>query len=70
MQRNSHFASRKPAFLRSEFDRFGSRSGVNRALKALTDEGRLARIGYGIYAPAKNARLIVRESDAVLVALT
>jgi len=42
-------ASSDPAFLRSEFSSLGSRSGVNRALKALVDDGSLIRVGYGAY---------------------
>lgn len=59
------------AFIRREFEPFGSRSGVTRALREIVDEGRLLRYGIGIYFPAKEGkRYGVRESDAVLTALT
>ncbi|WP_022948669.1 hypothetical protein [Methylohalobius crimeensis] len=40
-------------FLRREFDRFGSRSGVNATLRKMIDEGELVRVGYGLYVPAE-----------------
>lgn len=41
------------AFLRSEFKGFGDPSQVTRALKSLVDEGRLSKVGYGVYVKAK-----------------
>lgn len=41
------------AFLRGEFERFGSPAQVSRALAALTREGLLVRLGVGVYAKAK-----------------
>jgi len=40
------------AFLRREFDRFGSPATVTRALRVLMREGRLVRVSKGVYAPA------------------
>ena len=39
-------------FRRSEFDRFGSPAQVGRALRQLTSEGALVRLGLGVYAKA------------------
>lgn len=63
--------SNDAAFIRSDFNRFGSRSAVTKALREIVNEGRLLRFGKGIYFPAKDGkRYGVRESDAVLAALT
>jgi Family of unknown function (DUF6088) len=40
-------------FLRAEFERFGSPAQVGRALRQLTSEGTLVRLGLGVYAKAK-----------------
>lgn len=40
-------------FVRKEFDQFGSQSQVSRALKQLVSEGKLVKLGVGIYAKAK-----------------
>jgi len=45
--------STSDVFLRSEFDRFGTASRVTRAIQELIAEGRLIRLGYGVYAKAK-----------------
>lgn len=45
-------SSRSDVFLRSSFDRFGSASRVTRALQDLIKEGRIVRLGYGVYAKA------------------
>lgn len=42
-------------YLRQEFDKFGSRAGVNRALSRLIEEGRIVRVGTGLYAPAQKS---------------
>lgn len=43
-------------FLRSEFDDLSkSRSGVDKALRALVEEGRLVRFGYGLLARARKS---------------
>lgn len=44
---------RDEVFLRSEFDAFGSPAQVGRALRQLTLEGVLVRLGIGVYAKAK-----------------
>ena len=40
-------------FLRAEFARFGSPAQVGRALRQLTSEGALVRLGLDVYAKAK-----------------
>lgn len=40
-------------FLRSDFDAFGSKTQVNRALRALIKETKLIRISVGVYAKAR-----------------
>ena len=45
-------SSRADIFLRSSFDRFGSPSRVTRAIQELIKEGRIVRLGYGVYAKA------------------
>lgn len=44
-------------FLRKDFENFGSPSRVTRALQELIKEGRIVRIGYGLYAKAKKSSL-------------
>ena len=39
--------------LRTDFARLGSPSQISRALKALIENGRIVRLGYGVYAKAK-----------------
>lgn len=47
-------SSESPVFTRHEdFSRFGSPAAVGRALLVLVAEGRLVRIGHGVYARAK-----------------
>ena len=43
-------SSQSNIFLRSNFDRFGSPSRVTRAIQELIKEGKLTRLGYGVYA--------------------
>lgn len=45
--------SKNNVFLREEFNRFGSYRQVCRVLKELLDEGRILRLGYGIYVKAR-----------------
>ena len=42
--------SRREVFLRGDFQDFGTPSRVTRALSDLVAEGRLIRLGYGVYA--------------------
>jgi len=42
--------SQTDVFLRSYFDRFGSPSRVTRGLQELIRDGKLTRLGYGVYA--------------------
>jgi hypothetical protein len=44
-------------FLTREFKKFGGEDQVLRALRSLVDEGRLVRLGYGVYGRAVVSRL-------------
>lgn len=44
-------------FVRADFEELGSRASVNRALRLLTHEGALVRIGLGLYAKSKRSVL-------------
>src|SRR5260370_7645784 len=44
-------------FLTREFKKFGGEDQVLRALRSLVDEGRLVRLGYGVYGRAVGSRL-------------
>jgi hypothetical protein len=44
-------------FLRGDFARIGGYAQVGKALNALTNEGRLVRLGYGVYAKARPSTL-------------
>lgn len=51
-------ANRKDkAFVRSEFDRFGSSASVNTALRELAQDGFLVRVGTGVYTRGAVSRL-------------
>ena len=41
--------SQKEVFLRSDFDRLGTPSRITRGIQEMVKEGKLVRIGYGIY---------------------
>lgn len=43
--------------LRSDFASMGSPSQVSRALSGLIEEGKIVRLGYGVYAKARPSRL-------------
>ena len=43
-------SSQSDVFLRSYFGRFGSSSRVTRAIQELIKDGKLTRLGYGVYA--------------------
>jgi len=49
--------SRDTVFLPREFTKFGGEDQVLRALRELTREGRLLRLGYGVYGRAVTSRL-------------
>jgi len=44
-------------FLRGDFEQIGGYAQVGKALNALTSEGRLVRLGYGVYAKAQPSTL-------------
>jgi hypothetical protein len=48
------------AFLTREFRDLADERQVQRALRALTNEGKLVRLGYGVYAPAETSPLTGR----------
>ena len=57
---------KRNVFTRKDFESLGGYDQVGRALLALTREGRLIRIGYGLYAKARPNRLtgnIMLSSD-------
>lgn len=43
--------------MRSDFAEMGSQSQISRALRALVDEGKIVRLGYGTYAKARPSTL-------------
>lgn len=49
--------SASEVFLRGDFEDIGSYSEVGKALAALRREGRLVRLGYGVYAKARASSL-------------
>src|SRR5882757_1725144 len=48
---------REDVFLTREFKKLGGEDQVLRALRSLVDEGRLVRLGYGVYGRAVVSRL-------------
>jgi hypothetical protein len=49
--------SRRTVFVRADFKALGDYDQVGRALRALESQGRLARIGQGLYAKARPNRI-------------
>lgn len=49
--------SRSAVFVPGDFDDLGGYDQVLRALRTLTSDGRLVRLGYGVYARAKISQL-------------
>lgn len=47
--------SKRNVFLRGDFSKLGSYDAVGRALRQMTDRGRLVQIGYGLYAKAERS---------------
>lgn len=45
--------SKAEVFLRKDFEKFGDYDQVGRALRSIAKDGRLVRVGYGVYAKAK-----------------
>lgn len=43
--------------MRADFNSMGSESQVSRALKELIEEGKIVRLGYGVYAKARPSSL-------------
>jgi hypothetical protein len=51
--RSLGISKKKTVFLRSDFDSFGTSTRVTRALQELIAEGRIIRVGRGIYVKAR-----------------
>lgn len=51
--RSLGISKRKTLFLRSEFESFGTSTRVTRALQELIAEGRIIRVGRGVYVKAR-----------------
>ena len=51
--RSLGISKKKTVFLRSDFDAFGTSTRVTRALQELIKEGRIIRVGRGIYVKAR-----------------
>lgn len=63
-------ASKDCVFLRSEFDHFGDYRQVSRAVKDLSADGMIVRVGYGIYARGRKSSLSnMTVPDATLVTI-
>lgn len=58
-------ARKRNVFLRADFDTLGSYDAVGRALRQLTDKGRLVQIGYGLYAKAEESPFTGRPAPVV-----
>ncbi len=52
--------------LRADFAQLGSPSQISRALKALQAEGRIVRLGYGVYAKARPSVLSGKPKEETL----
>jgi hypothetical protein len=57
MTRSIARARNRAVFLRADFSPFGTPSRVTRVLQELQDEGKLIRIGYGVYARARKSSI-------------
>ncbi len=57
--------SKREVFLRSDFADFGGYDQVGRALKQLVDEGKLVRIGKGLYTRARPSAVTGKPTIAV-----
>jgi len=63
-------ASKDCVFLRSEFDHFGDYRQVSRAVKDLSADGIIVRVGYGLYARGRKSSLSnMTVPDATLVTI-
>ena len=57
--------SSRNVFLRADFAEFGSYDAVGRALRQMTNAGRLIQIGYGLYAKAERSPLSGKPAPLV-----
>ena len=49
--------SRREVFLRADFEKLGGYDQIGRALRQLTADGVLIKVGYGLYAKARKSRV-------------
>lgn len=57
--------SKRNVFLRGDFAKLGSYDAVGRALRQMTDRGRLVQIGYGLYAKAERSPLTGKPAPLI-----
>jgi hypothetical protein len=57
--------SKRNVFLRADFAKLGSYDAVGRALRQMTDRGRLVQIGYGLYAKAERSPFTGKPAPVV-----
>ena len=57
--------SKRNVFLRKDFARLGSYNAIGRALRQMTKDGKLVRIGYGLYAKAEVSPLTGRPAPLI-----
>ncbi|MDR2881528.1 MAG: hypothetical protein LBV29_06470 [Azoarcus sp.] len=57
--------SKRNVFLRGDFAKLGSYDAVGRALRQMTNRGRLVQIGYGLYAKAEQSPFTGRPAPLV-----
>jgi hypothetical protein len=57
--------SKRNVFMRADFEDLGSYNAIGRALRRLINEGKLLRIGYGLYAKAEVSPLTGRPAPLI-----
>lgn len=57
--------SKRNVFLRADFAQLGSYDAVGRALRQMTDRGRLVQVGYGLYAKAERSPFTGKPAPVV-----
>lgn len=65
IERRVASARNRNVFLRRDFAELGSYDAVGRALRQLTERGRLVQIGYGLYAKADRSPLTGKPAPVV-----
>lgn len=61
--------TKQDVFLRADFEQLGGYDQVGRALRELVTEGKLLKIGYGLYAKARSAASRVNLCWRLMVVL-